>query len=92
MIGSFADKETAAIFWRKPAKCSKRLQSAALERLQYLQAANSLDDLRVPAGNRLEKLVGDRKGQYSIRVNKQYRLCFDWNDGVATAVELVDYH
>jgi proteic killer suppression protein len=57
-----------------------------------LDAAASLDDLRVPPGNRLEKLVGDREGQYSIRVNDQYRVCFRWEDGDAYDVEVVDYH
>jgi len=61
-------------------------------KLLLLHSAKSLDDLRSPPGNRLEKLAGDRKGQYSIRINKQFRLCFIWNAGIADAVEVVDYH
>jgi proteic killer suppression protein len=64
----------------------------ALRKLLMLDAATSLDDLRVPPGNQLEKLVGDRKGQYSIRVNAQFRICFSWADGDAHDVEIVDYH
>jgi len=63
-----------------------------LRKLVVLNAANSLDDLRVPPGNRLEKLKGDRSGQYSIRVNDQWRICFRWSDGNAHEVEIVDYH
>ena len=92
MIRTFADKETERVFQRLPAKISKRLEAAAYEKLLYLQVAESLDDLATPPGNRLEKLKGDRKGQYSIRVNKQYRICFKWKDGAADEVELVDYH
>ena len=66
--------------------------SAALRKLVILDAAESLDDLRVPPGNRLEKLKGDRKGQYSIRVNDQWRICFVWSEGDADDVEIADYH
>jgi len=63
-----------------------------MRKLQILDAACVLDDLKVPPGNRLEALAGDRKGQYSIRVNRQWRLCFKWSNGEAKEVELVDYH
>lgn len=64
----------------------------ALRKLALLDAAESLDDLRVPPGNRLEKLRGGRKGQYSIRINNQWRVCFRWEDGDADDVEITDYH
>jgi toxin HigB-1 len=57
-----------------------------------IEFANALDDLRVPPGNRLEKLMGDRAGSYSIRINERWRLCFEWRDGAAWSVEIVDYH
>jgi proteic killer suppression protein len=68
------------------------LQRAALRKLLLLDAAESLHDLRVPPGNRLEKLAGDREGQYSIRINDQWRVCFLWKDGGAHDVEITDYH
>ena len=68
------------------------LQRVALRKLRMLDAAERLDDLRVPPGNRLERLRGDRAGQYSIRVNEQWRVCFRWRSGDATEVEIVDYH
>ncbi len=71
---------------------ARPLQRAALRKLLLLDAAESLDDLRVPPGNRLEKLAGDREGQYSIRINDQYRVCFRWKGGEAYDVEVVDYH
>ena len=67
------------------------LQRAAYRKLMLLDAAETLDDLRIPPGNRLEKLSGDRQGFYSIRVNDQWRICFDWAEG-AYEVELIDYH
>ena len=63
-----------------------------MRKLLLLDAAGSLEDLRVPPGNRLEKLKGDRRGQHSIRINQQYRICFTWQDGGASQVEIVDYH
>lgn len=63
-----------------------------MRKLELIHAAKDLDDLRIPPGNRLERLVGDRRGQYSIRVNAQWRICFVWSDGGADGVELVDYH
>jgi proteic killer suppression protein len=93
MIRTFADADTEKIFHRQPVKrFSKEVQRAALRKLLMLHAATSLTDLRVPPANRLEKLVGDRKGKYSIRVNDQFRICFVWDDGDADSVELVDYH
>ena len=93
MIASFADRETQRIFQRS---FSRRLppdvQRLALRRLVYLHNAKELNDLSIPPSNRLEKLVGDRQGQYSIRINSQWRICFEWFDGAAHNVEIVDYH
>jgi proteic killer suppression protein len=68
------------------------VQRTALRKLRQLDAATTLDDLRVPPGNRLEKLRGDRSGRYSIRINEQWRVCFRWSAGDAHEVEIVDYH
>lgn len=68
------------------------MQRIARRKLVWLDAAKDVSDLRIPPGNRLEKLAGDRKGQWSIRVNDQWRLCFEWREGHAWNVELVDYH
>ncbi|MBV8167044.1 MAG: type II toxin-antitoxin system RelE/ParE family toxin [Alphaproteobacteria bacterium] len=93
MIRSFRDKRTAALFQGIIAKgVPTGLAERAKIKLLMLDAAVSLDDLRVPPGNRLEKLSGRRAGQHSIRVNEQWRLCFRWRDGGADDVEFVDYH
>jgi proteic killer suppression protein len=92
MIKGFRCKETEAVFQRRHSKRFTRIEPVALRRLLMLDAAGSLDDLRVPPGNRLEKLSGDRSGQHSIRINDQWRVCFRWRDGHAHDVEIVDYH
>jgi proteic killer suppression protein len=93
MIRGFRDKDSERVFRReRRAKLDGSLQRAALRKLLVLDAAESLDDLRVPPGNRLEKLVGDREGQYSIRINDHWRICFRWEEGNALDVEIVDYH
>jgi proteic killer suppression protein len=93
VIRSFGDKDTERLFRRQPArKLPANLQRVALRKLAQLDAAAVLDDLRAPPGNRLEKLVGDRTGQYSIRINDQFRLCFRWTSGNADDVEIADYH
>ncbi|HSU24695.1 MAG TPA: type II toxin-antitoxin system RelE/ParE family toxin [Pyrinomonadaceae bacterium] len=93
MIRSFADKETKKLFDRQS---SRRIPAdvarAARRKLEILNAAENLSDLRVPPSNRLEKLKGDRKGQNSIRINDQWRICFRWNGNDAFEVEIVDYH
>ena len=93
MIKSYRDKDTKAIAERRRvARLSLGIQRRAQQKLMLLHNALDLNDLRVPPGNRLESLAGDRKGQYSIRVNDQWRLCFVWRQGDAYQVELVDYH
>jgi proteic killer suppression protein len=93
VIKSFADKRTLAIASGIPVKSlPQTLQQAARDRLITLGQIEAVEDLRLPPSNRLEKLVGDRAGQWSIRVNRQWRICFDWRDGSAWNVELVDYH
>ena len=93
MIVSFADRHTEE-FWRtgKSRALPADIKARAFRRLQQLHAAATLDFLRVPPGNQLEKLKGDRQSQYSIRVNRQWRVCFVWKDGEAHDVEFVDYH
>lgn len=93
MIKSFRDRDAERLFGRQAVrKYGKDVQKVGLRRLRILDAATSLEDLRVPPGNRLERLRGDRAGQYSIRINDQWRICFRWRDGDAYGVEIVDYH
>lgn len=93
MIQSFRDKETEKLFRRERSKAvPPDLQRVALRKLVQVEAATILEDLRVPPGNRLEALAGDRKGQHSIRINDQWRICFVWKDGHAHQVQVVDYH
>ena len=93
VIRSFRDKETERIWTRQRVRqLDDGTQRIALRKLLILDAAEVLGDLRVPPGNRLEKLKGDRAGSYSIRVNQQWRICFKWTDAAAEDVELVDYH
>lgn len=93
VIRSFRDKESEKLFRRERSRAIPgSLMKAALRKLLIMDAAENIEDLRVPPGNRLEKLKGDRAGQHSIRINDQYRICFAWTDGGADAVEIVDYH
>ena len=93
MIGSFRDKEAEKVFIRERSrKLPTDVQRVAQRKLTMLDAADSLQDLRVPSGNHLEKLSGDREGQHSIRINDRWRVCFRWRDGEAHDVEIVDYH
>ena len=93
MIRSFRDKDTERLFNRQPLrKLGIDLQRAALRKLRQIDAAMSLEDLRVPPGNRLERLHADRTGQHSIRINDQWRVCFRWAAGDAHDVEIVDDH
>lgn len=93
MIRSFADQETERIFQREfSRRLPPEIQHRARIKLEVLDAAESLDDLRVPASNHLEALSGDRQGQYSIRINRQWRICFVWHESDTNDVEIVDYH
>lgn len=93
MIRSFADRNAQRLFDREPVRrFPAELLRTMLRKLVALDAADALEDLRVPPGNRLEKLKGRRSGQHSIRVNDQWRVCFTWKDGDAYDVEIVDYH
>lgn len=93
MIRSFGNKDTERL-WRRERVPSldPRIPRVALRKLRQVGSAESLDDLRVPPGNRLEALKGDRAGQHSIRVNDQWRICFVWTDAGPEEVEIVDYH
>jgi proteic killer suppression protein len=93
MIKSFRDRDTERLFQRhRIKKLGVDVQRTALRKLRMLDAATVLQDLRVPPGNRLERLRGDREGQHSIRINRQWRICFRWRSGDAYDVEIVDYH
>jgi proteic killer suppression protein len=93
MIKSFRDRETEKVFLRVfSRRFPPEVSKAALRSLLCLHAAKDLNDLLAPPSNRLEKLSGDRQGQYSIRINDQWRICFEWLDGDAYKVEIVDYH
>jgi proteic killer suppression protein len=93
MIRSFKCKETEKIFNRYYSKkFPNNIQRGALRKLRMLNRAESLQDLKVPPGNRLEELKGNRKEQHSIRVNDQWRICFEWHDNDSFKVEIVDYH
>ncbi len=93
MIKSFKDKETERIFnGYFSSKLPENIQRIALRKLTQIHGAANLSFLRVPPANKLEKLTGDREGQWSIRINDQWRICFEWRDGDAENVEIVDYH
>jgi len=93
MIKSFADRETERIFRLELSrKLPGSIQVIARRKLILLDAAEALSDLRIPPGNQLEKLSGNRVGQYSIRINDQWRICFVWKDDIAQRVEIADYH
>lgn len=92
MIRSFKDAATARLFDDEDVPRFRAIERQARRKLLLLNAAGSLIDLRSPPGNRLEALKGDRKGQHSIRINDQWRICFVWRDGGAEKVEIVDYH
>jgi toxin HigB-1 len=93
MIATFRDSDTE-LLWKtgRTRRLPANLRKAAFKKLAILNAVIALENLKVPPGNRLEALHGDREGQYSIRVNDQYRICFEWQHGNAYEVEIVDYH
>lgn len=93
MIKSFSDKEAGKIFQRDHSKkMPTEIQEKAYRKLVILDSATKIKDLRVPPGNRLEKLKGNKKGKHSIRINDQWRICFRWKNGDAHGVEIIDYH
>jgi toxin HigB-1 len=92
VIKSFRDRDAERLFLRQPVRKLGTARRVALRKLLMLDAAEQISDLRVPPGNHLEKLRSDRKGQHSIRINDQWRICFRWRAGDAYDVEIVDYH
>jgi proteic killer suppression protein len=93
MIKSFKDKETEGVYNREGSnRLPRDIQQTALRKLRMVNNSKSLNDLRIPPANRLEKLTGDREGQFSIRINDQWRICFVWQGGDAHEVEIADYH
>jgi len=92
MITSFKCKDTEKLFNDVEVSKFRNISRFARRKLEILHASMSLQGLRIPPGNRLEQLKGDRKGQFSIRINERWRICFRWQDGNATDVEIVDYH
>jgi proteic killer suppression protein len=93
MIQTFACKETEKIFYRiYSKKLPQTIQRAAFKKLRMLNRSVDLNDLRIPPANRLEQLTGSRKGQHSIRINSQWRICFVWKDNHSEQVEIIDYH
>ena len=93
MVESFRDKDTKKVWDGTYSKqFPKNIQRIGLRKLILIHRSKDINDLRVPPGNRLEQLSGNRKGQYSIRINSQWRICFYWNNGTATEVEITDYH
>jgi proteic killer suppression protein len=92
LIRSFRSRDEKDLFHDRPVARFRAIERVARRKLMYLHAAGRLEDLRVPPGTRLEALAGDRKGQHSIRINDQWRICFIWKDGEVHDVEIVDYH
>jgi toxin HigB-1 len=92
VIRSFACKDTEALFKTGRSRRFGQIAKVACRKLDLVDGAASMNDLRVPPGNRLEALSGGRKGQYSIRINDQWRICFVWRDGQPDDIEIVDYH
>jgi len=93
MIKSFKDKETEKVYSREGSnKLPRDIQQVALRKLRMINNAKNLNDLRIPPANRLEKLKGTREGQYSIRINDQWRICFIWQEADSYDVEITDYH
>ncbi len=93
MIRSFRDAETEKVFHRRHSrKLPGDIQRVAHRKLLQIHAATRIDSLRIPPANRLERLTGDRAGQYSVRINRQWRICFEWAQGNADNVEITDYH
>ena len=92
MIRTFGDSETEKVFQHRHSHRYAAFERVALRKLRQIHAVSRVEELREPPGNRLEQLKGDRKGQWSLRINDQFRICFEWRDGDAFNVEIVDYH
>lgn len=93
MIMTFSDSDAERLFYgQRPKRLPNQIQRIITRKLLILDGANTLEDLQIPPGNRLEKLIGNREGQYSIRINDQWRICFVWREGNAYQVEITDYH
>ncbi|MGB6133273.1 MAG: type II toxin-antitoxin system RelE/ParE family toxin [Acidobacteriaceae bacterium] len=92
MIRSFADKEAERLFRREHSRRFAAIERVAFRKLRQIESVERAEELAEPPGNRLERLRGDREGRWSIRINDQWRICFEWRDGHAWQVEIVDYH
>ena len=92
MIRSFADEETELVFHRQHSRRYVAIEREAFRKLRQIHSVSAVDELYEPPGNRLEKLLGEREGKWSLRINDQYRICFVWRDGDAYQVEIVGYH
>lgn len=92
MIRSFADEETERVFRRLRSRKYGTFERVAFRKLRQIHSVSGIEELQEPPGNRLERLKGNREGQWSIRINQQYRICFEWRDSDAYQVEIVDYH
>jgi toxin HigB-1 len=92
MIRSFRSRDAEALFHDVPVRRFRAIERLARRKMLYVHRARVLEDLKAPPGNRLQALKGDRRGQYSIRINDQWRICFTWRSGDAHEVEIVDYH
>jgi proteic killer suppression protein len=92
MIRSFADEDTEQVFHHRHNRRYAAIERVALRKLRQIHRVSTVEQLYLPPANRLERLKGDRKGEWSLRINSQYRVCFEWRDGDAYNVEIVDYH
>ena len=92
MIRSFADEDTEQVFHHRHSRRYSAFERVAFRKLRQIHSVSTVEELFAPPANRLERLKGDRKGEWSLRINNQYRICFEWRDGDAYNVEIVDYH
>jgi proteic killer suppression protein len=92
MIRSFADEKTEQVFNRRHSRQYAAFERVAFRKLRQIHSVSTVEELYAPPGNRLERLKGDREGEWSLRINSQYRICFIWRDGDAYKVEIADYH
>jgi proteic killer suppression protein len=92
MIRSFADEDTEQVFHHRHSRRYSAIERVAMRKLRQIHSVSAVEELRAPPGNRLERLKRDREGQWGLRINDQYRICFVWRDGDAHEVEIVDYH